>query len=91
MELGHEFHRLKSFYKDDIKSFKQMCDRAFDDKNSKTKMIKCHQFAYNLDWLHENIPNSNILLVKRGKPKNALIGGNKQAVGIYHIQIINGM
>ena len=66
MELGHEFHRLESFYKDDIKSFKQMCDRAFDDKNSKTKMIKCHQFAYNLDWLHENIPNSNILLVKRG-------------------------
>ena len=77
--MGHEFHRLKSFYKDDIKSFKQMCDRAFDDKNSKTKMIKCHQFAYNLDWLHENIPNSNILLVKV-LTKNALIG-RKQAGG----------
>ena len=52
-------------------------------------MIKCHQFAYNLNWLHENIINSNILLVKRGN-QNVLIGGNKQAAGIYHIQIING-
>jgi len=66
MELGHEFHRLESFYGNDIKSFREMCDRAFEERNSKTKMIKCHQFAYNLDWLHENIINSNILLVKRG-------------------------
>jgi hypothetical protein len=39
---------------------------AFQEKNSKTKMIKCHQFAYSLDWLKDNIENSQILLVRRG-------------------------
>ena len=37
MELGHEFHRLESFYGNDIKSFREMCDRAFEERNSKTK------------------------------------------------------
>tara|TARA_B100000123_G_C25722348_1_gene425202 strand:- start:168 stop:806 length:639 start_codon:yes stop_codon:yes gene_type:complete len=66
MELGHDFHRLETRYGNDITEFKLECDRAFDGKGTGTKMIKCHQFAYNLDWLYNNVPNSNILLVQRG-------------------------
>jgi len=66
MELGHNFHSLERFYSDNVSQFKKDCDMAFQEKNSKTKMIKCHQFAYSLDWLKDNIENSQILLVRRG-------------------------
>ena len=42
-------------------------------------MIKCHQFAHSLDWLYENIPNSNILLVLR--PNKECFDWWKQAGG----------
>jgi hypothetical protein len=65
MENGNDFHRLEQSYIDRYR-FGRMCDSPFTDKDSdKTKMIKCHQFAYGLDWLKENIRLSNILLVKR--------------------------
>jgi hypothetical protein len=66
MENGNDFHRLEQSYIDRYR-FGRMCDSPFSDKTSdKTKMIKCHQFAYGLDWLKENVPHSNILLIKRG-------------------------
>ena len=65
MELGEDFHRLEESYVDRLR-FQAMCDSAFHNPQSlQTKMIKCHQFAYGLDWLKKNVPNSNILLVKR--------------------------
>ena len=65
MENGNDFHRLEYSYFD-YQRFERMCDSPFSDKHSdKSKMIKCHQFAYGLDWLKENIRLSNILLVKR--------------------------
>ena len=66
MELGPDFHRLESMYDEDVDRFKRDCDKAWDGAGAGTKMIKCHQFAYNLNWLYRNIPNSNILLVRRG-------------------------
>lgn len=60
MELGNNFHRTSTLK---VQDFLNECDRAFED-NKKPMMIKCHQFAHNLDWLHQ-IPNSNILLVRR--------------------------
>lgn len=66
MELGSDFHRLESVYGEDIERFKQDCNQAWDGMGTGTKMIKCHQFAYNLRWLYDNVPNSNILLVNRG-------------------------
>lgn len=66
MELGHDFHRLEKFYENDADSFLADCDRAWDGQGTGAKMVKCHQFAYNLWWLYRNVPNSNILLVKRG-------------------------
>jgi len=65
MEEGNDFHKLEYSYVDRHR-FERMCDSPFSDKDSaKPKMIKCHQFAYGLDWLQENIPLSNILLIKR--------------------------
>ena len=65
MELGHDFHRLEYSYIGRSR-FENACDSPFTNLyTDKTKMIKCHQFAYGLDWLKANIPNSNILLVKR--------------------------
>lgn len=66
MELGHDFHRLEKYYEDDVESFLKECDKAWDGLGEGTKMVKCHQFAYNLWWLYRNVPNANILLVKRG-------------------------
>jgi hypothetical protein len=65
MENGNDFHRLEHSYFN-YQRFVATCDSPFSDKHSdKPKMIKCHQFAYGLDWLKENIRLSNILLVKR--------------------------
>jgi hypothetical protein len=65
MKLGEDFHRLEQSYFNNLR-FQAMCNSAFADSNlPQTKMIKCHQFAYGLDWLKKNVPNSNILLVKR--------------------------
>lgn len=71
MELGHGFHRLEHTYKDDVLAFINECNRAFElrDIHHGTKMIKCHQFAYSLEWLMQ-VPNSNILLVKRDSDKS---------------------
>ena len=71
MELGHNFHRLEHTYKDDVVSFIKDCNRAFDlvDIHHGTKMIKCNQFAYSLEWLMQ-VPNSNILLIKRESQKS---------------------
>lgn len=66
MELGQDFHRLDNEYADDVSGFLRDCDRAWDGQGTGTKMVKCHQFSYNLWWLYRKIPNSNILLVKRG-------------------------
>lgn len=67
MELGQYFHRLEKFYdENDISGFLADCNRAWDGQGTGTKMVKCHQFAYSLWWLYRNVPNSNILLVRRG-------------------------
>jgi hypothetical protein len=66
MELGSDFHRLEKHYKNDVDGFLKHCDKAWDGQGVGTKMIKCHQFSYNLWWLYRNIPNANILLVRRG-------------------------
>ena len=70
MEFGEDFHRLEYSYIDKNR-FQSMCDSAFSEPYlDQSKMIKCHQFAYGLDWLKENIPNSDILLVKRDSDKS---------------------
>lgn len=66
MELGQKFHMLESTYGKDVDAFLRECDKAWDGRGTGTKMIKCHQFAYNLGWLRRNVSNANILLVKRG-------------------------
>jgi len=76
MELGHKFHQASTLQVDD---FLSQCNVPFSEQNNKTKMIKCHQFAHSLDWLYENIPNSNILLVLR--PNKECFDWWKQAGG----------
>ena len=69
MELGQNFHMLKTHYNSNVDGFLKDCDKAWDGHGTGTRMVKCHQFAYNLDWIYNNIPNSNILLVKRDNQK----------------------
>jgi hypothetical protein len=65
MENGNDFHRLSESYFDRHR-FEAMCNSPFSEPDTNNpKMIKCHQFAYGLDWLKDNIPNSQILLIKR--------------------------
>tara|TARA_B110001454_G_scaffold138055_1_gene128334 strand:+ start:370 stop:1002 length:633 start_codon:yes stop_codon:yes gene_type:complete len=65
MENGNDFHRLAESYFDRHR-FEAMCNSPFSEPDTNNpKMIKCHQFAYGLDWLKDNIPNSQILLIKR--------------------------
>ena len=69
MELGNDFHRLEQSYMGSAR-FEAMCNSPFKTLSDKPKLIKCHQFAYGLDWLKENIQGSNILLVKRDSDKS---------------------
>lgn len=79
MELGQNFHRLELEYGSDVERFLKDCDKAWDVNGSGTKLVKCHQFAYSLHWIYNNVPNSNILLVKRGN--NECFDWWKQAGG----------
>ena len=41
-------------------------DRAFDSNNtSRIRFVRCHWFAYQLDWIKENLPEVDILMMFR--------------------------
>lgn len=60
-EYGHKFHDLKNCSKEYvIKEIKNV----FSDSEM-YKVIRCHQFVYNLDWIKENFPQSKIIVIMR--------------------------
>jgi hypothetical protein len=64
MEFGHNFHKINTLTKDEIK---EEISKAFDE-NDKFKIIRCHQFVYHLDWIRDTFPESKIVVVWR-KPE----------------------
>jgi hypothetical protein len=61
--LGEQFDKINQLSKDEILS---EIDKPYTDKNwEQYRIIKCHQFALNLDWIKENFPTSKIMIVLR--------------------------
>jgi hypothetical protein len=61
--LGENFHRLYRMSKDEIVN---EIDKAYEDKTwEKYRIIKCHQFSLNLDYIKETFPKSKILMIMR--------------------------
>ena len=60
---GENFHRINELSKDEIIA---EIDKPYSDKNwEQYRIIKCHQFSLNLDWIKENFPTSKIMIVLR--------------------------
>ena len=64
MEFGHNFHKINTLTKDEIK---EEISKVFDE-NDKFKIVRCHQFVYHLDWIRDTFPESKIVVVWR-KPE----------------------
>lgn len=61
--IGENFHRLYRMSKEEII---QEIDRAYEDKSwDKYRIIKCHQFSLNLEYIKETFPTSKIIMVMR--------------------------
>ena len=62
-ELGKNFHRIDKISKQEV--FDEI-DAAYTDKSwDKYRIVKCHQFALNLDYIKETFPLSKIAIVFR--------------------------
>lgn len=60
---GENFDKIDTLSKDEIL---YEIDKPYADKNwEQYRIIKCHQFALNLDWIKENFPTSKIMIVLR--------------------------
>lgn len=60
---GEKFHKINTLSKNEIL---EEIDKPYADKNwEQYRIIKCHQFALNLDWIKENFPTSKIMIVLR--------------------------
>jgi len=60
---GENFHKINEMSKEDI--LKEI-DAPYADKSwDKYRLIKCHQFALNLDWIKETFPLAKIMIVLR--------------------------
>ena len=62
-EHGHKFDQLSSLSKEEIVS---EIDAAYSDKTwDKYRIVKCHHFSLQLDYIKETFPLSKIILVIR--------------------------
>jgi hypothetical protein len=63
MEFGEKWDMIDTLSKDEILS---EIDKAFTDTESnKFRIIKCHQFVNNLDYIKEIFPSSKIIIITR--------------------------
>ena len=62
-EFGNKFDKIDTLSKDEILN---EIDKPYADKNwDQYRIIKCHQFANNLDFIKEIFPQSKIFIVLR--------------------------
>jgi hypothetical protein len=62
-EFGHNFHKLNELDKDEIIS---EIEKPYTDNNwDQYRLIKCHQFSLNLDFIKHTFPKSKIVIVLR--------------------------
>lgn len=67
-EFGEHFDDIKNNYT--IDEFRTECLKPFTDDTRPTKIVRSHWFAYQLDWLYDNMKNEEILLVWREADKS---------------------
>jgi hypothetical protein len=61
--IGENFHKLNDLSKEEIL---YEIDQPYADKSwKKYRIIKCHQFSINLNFIKEKFPNSKIITVLR--------------------------
>ena len=61
--VGEAFNYIHTLDKEEIYS---AIEAPYEDNNwIQHRIIKCHQFALNLDWIKENFPKSKIIIVLR--------------------------
>lgn len=62
-EFGNKFHKLNELSKDEIID---EIEKPYADKNwDQYRLIKCHQFSLNLDFIAKEFPKSKIIIVLR--------------------------
>ena len=61
-QYGEKFDNLCLMGRDAIL---QEIDRAFDEDENGIRFVRSHWFAYQLDWITENLPEVDILLMMR--------------------------
>jgi hypothetical protein len=62
-EFGEHYDSIKNNYT--VDQFYKECNRPFTDQLKPYKQIKSHWFCYQLDWLYENCPGHEIILVRK--------------------------
>jgi len=62
-ELGNKFRDINELTKQEV--MEEIESVWEDDDISSYRIIRCHQFVYNLDWIRENFPTSKIMIVMR--------------------------
>lgn len=83
--IGENFHQLHTMTKEQIL---EEIDKPYKDKSwDKYRLIKCHHFSSQLDWIKENFPTSKILIVLR--PDNTCLKGWLATGGFYDITYPN--
>ena len=63
-EFGNQFDNL-SVYDNNVDEFYRECLKPYRHDHKNRKLIKCHWFAYNLDWLWKNCKGHDLMLVWR--------------------------
>jgi hypothetical protein len=61
--IGEYFNDLSNHNKEE---FLEEIKKAFKNFDNGYKIIKCHWFSYNLDWLKANFPKAKIIMVYNG-------------------------
>lgn len=75
--IGERFHELASLSKDEILD---EINKPYTDKNwEQYRLVKCHHFSIQLDYIAENFPKSKIIIVLR--PDDVCIKGWLSAGG----------
>jgi hypothetical protein len=67
-EHGHGFDDIKKNYT--TETFTEECLKPFYDTRRPYKLIRSHWFAYNLDWIWDNMKGHQLLLVWRNAEKS---------------------
>ena len=65
-EFGEKFRNINTMTKDEV--IEEINKPFAEEQPLNYRIIRSHQFVYNLDWIKENFPTSKIIVVLRPLP-----------------------